>query len=151
MGFRIMQLKYKMDNDEANIEQGILLMRPYYQRKVNFGIIESVSKPYEYDLNVVNIHEYEIKELGDGYKKIMINVPWMVRVENEDAILLMMQNVQNIRISEGVQKIAGRYYYEGIFLLKPNNKIAVTRGSLTEEFVALQFENKMYLVKVYTD
>ena len=46
-------------------------------------------------------------------------------------------------------KIAGRYPEEGIFLLKPNDKIELTRGKLTEKFAALQFEGKMYLIKLH--
>ena len=48
-----------------------------------------------------------------------------------------------------MKQIAGRYPGEGIFLLKPNGKIKVAKGGLSEEFAALQFENKMYLVKVH--
>ena len=151
MGFRIMQLRYRTDSNEANIENGILLKRPYQQIYVAFGEIESMYKPYEHDLKIFEIHEYEVKDLGDGYKKIMLNLPNTVKVEKEEAIFVIIHFANSIQISNGVKKIAGRYPNEGIFVLKPNDKISVKKGSLTEEFAALQFENKMYLVKVHTD
>ena len=51
--------------------------------------------------------------------------------------------------TSNVKQLAGRYPGEGVFLLKPNTMIDVTRGKLTEKFAAVQFENKMYLIKVH--
>ena len=74
-----------------------------------------------------------------------------MKVEREKAIFLIIQYADSIWTKKDVERIAGRYPYEGIFILKPNDKISVKKGSVTEEFVALQFENKMYLVKIHTD
>ncbi len=151
MGLRIMQLEYKRGSNEVDVQQGILLKKPYLQRYDSFGEIESIFKPCLYDLKIFKIHEYEVQELGDGYRKIKLNPPTVVDVEKEEAILVIVEYSEKIFTTKRVKKIAGRYPNEGIFILKPNDKISVKKGSVTEEFAALKFENKMYLVKVHTD
>lgn len=156
MGFRIMQLQYEPCKDEAKIVNGFEMwlstsqLRRNFFGYANYAIIQSFYTPEEKRL-VTSVHEYDVKELNDGFKKITLAISDTTKVEEEKAIFLMIGiGAESIK-ADNINKIAGRFPEEGIFVLKPNDKIFVTRGSLTEEFAALQFENKMYLVKVHTD
>ncbi len=151
MEYRIMQLQYKPNRDEANIKQGITLKRPYQKVNCRFGTIESAYKPYKNNLEIYNFHDYEVLVLEDRFTGIVLHPPVVMKVEKENAIMLIVEYSEEIHTTNGVEKIAGRYPDGGIFILRPNDKISVKKGSLTEEFVALQFENKMYLVKIHTD
>ncbi|MCI8616903.1 MAG: hypothetical protein HFJ60_01355 [Clostridia bacterium] len=151
MGFRIMQLQYEQEKEEFCVKNGILSRSPYHKLNFKFGEIQSLGCPYQYDFEFYNIHEYSIYDIEDGFKRIEVSAPYIMKVEREKAIFLIIQYADSIWTKKDVERIAGRYPYEGIFILKPNDKISVKKGSVTEEFVALQFENKMYLVKIHTD
>lgn len=151
-GLHIFQLEYEACKQKAKVVDGYemwLSLSPL--RRNTFGYagyatIESNYTPEEKRL-ITSIHSYIVKELGDGFKKITLGISDSVAVEKEDAIFLMVgMGVDNIRTENG-RKIAGRFFDEGIFILQPNDQIAVTRGGVTEEFVAIQFEGQMYLIK----
>lgn len=148
MGFRIMQLKYEKTNRSASIEDGITLELPLQTIDLGFGQIQSLFTPSEKDLKVTSIHEYLVEDKGDGFKNFKINPAERVKIMNEEGILLVISYVDSIN-GINLKRLAGRYPGEGIYLLKPNDKIIVTRYGVTEKFAALQFENKMYLVKVH--
>ena len=149
MGFRIMQLQYETMKEEAKIEEGITLEIPIQMVDLGFGQIQSLFTPSKEKLKVATIHEYNVEEKKDGFKKIKITPSDQATASKEEGILLIIRQADLIENTAKINRLAGRYPGEGIFLLKPNEKIKVTRGKLTEEFAALQFENKMYLVKVH--
>lgn len=149
MGFRIMQLQYETMKEGAEIGEGITLKKPIQMLDLGFGQIQSLFTPSEENLVVTLIHEYIVKDQKDGFKTITITPSDKVAASKEEGILLIIQQADLIENIAKVKQLAGRYPGEGVFLLKPNGKINVTRGGLTEEFAALQFENKMYLVKVH--
>lgn len=151
MGFRIMQLQYEPIGTTTNIEQGILLERPLQTLEIGFVKFISGYMPDEGDLKVTTIHEYSVQNICDGFKEIIIYPPIEEKVEKEEAILLIIPYAKVIKFSKGVKRIAGRYYTEGVFLLNPEDKITVMKGDITEEFIAIQIENKMYLVKIHND
>lgn len=152
MGFRIMQLKYEEMKEKANIEQGILLKKPHQTLDMNFVQFISNYAPYDYDLKVTTIHEYSVQHIGDGFKGIIISPVIEIKVKKENAIMLIVQYAKTIKLprASGI-RIAGRYCTEGVFILNHKDRILVTKDSIEEEFVALQFEGKMYLVKVHKD
>lgn len=153
MGIRIMQLQYEVNKNEATIVDGYeMWLSPsrLYQNKFgldSYAIIESTFTPGEKKL-VISFHSYVVTELGDGFKKITLGISEYTKVEKEDKIFLMIGIGADSIKSDHAEKIAGRYYYEGIFILKPNDRISVTRGELTEEFLAIQFDKQMYLIKI---
>ena len=149
MGFRIMQLQYETMKKGAKIEEGITLKKPIQILNLGFGQIQSLFTPSEENLVVTLIHEYIVDDQNDCFKKLKITPADKATVSKEEGILLIIQQAELVEKSAKVKQIAGRYPGEGIFLLKPNTKIKVTQGKLAEEFAALQFENKMYLVKVH--
>lgn len=150
MGFRIMQLQYETMNEETIIKQGILLKWPMQIADIKFVQFISGLSESSHDLKVTTIHEYLVQDRGNGFKIIKIAPSSLMKVQKEEAILLIVKNAEKIKTKRG-QKIAGKCSNEGVFLLKPKSRIEVTNGDKTEEFVALQFEGKMYLVKVYKD
>lgn len=149
MGFRIMQLQYEKMKEEAKIEEGITLEIPIQAINLGFGQIQSLFTPSEGKLVITTILEYSVEEQKDCFKKIKILPPDFYPVRKEEGILLIIRQADLIENNAKIKQLAGRYPGEGVFLLKPNGKMKVTRGKLTEEFAALQFENKMYLVKVH--
>ena len=148
MGFRIMQLQYEKTKKGANIEDGITLELPLQTIDLGFGQIQSLFTPSGRELRVTSIYDYGVEEKDDGFKNVKIDPGYRPNVIEEKGILLVIRYVDLIEGS-GLKRIAGRYPGEGIYLLKPNDKITVTRCGVTEKFAALQFENKMYLVKVH--
>ena len=151
MGYRIMQLRNEMMKENVIIEEGILLKRPFYVESFEFATITSMYKPHDSDLKVTLVHEYYAKALGDGFKSLELYIPAETKGENEEGILLVIPYSKSIQFDTNVQRLAGRYPWEGIFLLKPNGIISVKNGRSIERFVALPFENKMYLVKLHED
>lgn len=147
MGYRIMQLQYEPEIRNIVLKEGITLRRPFHMADIGFSKIQSMYTP-SYDLEVSKIHEYVIDDERDGYKTLRINPPIEVEEIFEEAIILIVHYADEISISGRAKKIAGRYAYEGIFLLEPNDKIIVTKGSVIEKFAAVQFEKKMYLIKL---
>ena len=91
-----------------------------------------------------------MKELGDGFKEIIFGISDVIEVQEEDAILLMIDLEADIEPNH-CSRIAGRFYNEGIFLLKPNQRIGITMVGKTQEFAAIQFEKKMYLIKLHNN
>lgn len=147
MGFRIMQLQYETGERKIHIKEGITLRRPFHMADIGFSKIQSMYTP-PHDLEVSKIHEYVIDDDEDGYKTLRITPVIEEEVILEAAIILIVYYADDIKTSSKVKKIAGRYFYEGIFILKPNDKIIVKKGSMTEKFAAVHFEKKMYLIKL---
>ncbi len=151
MGYRIMRLKYVPLVENATVEQGIRLERPYHTLDIGYGKITSMYTP-EYDLEVRTVYDYDVKEMGDGFKQICLHTPIIEDVKEEEAVMLIVPYAYVLKWSNGVKRIAGRYPTEGVFLLKPNDKIVVGKSERTkEEFAAVQFENKMYMIKVHDE
>ena len=147
MGFRVMRLQYGTMKEKAIIKEGVVLARTNHIADFGFAKLISLLTPSDAELQVSVIHEYLINDKSDGYKDVLLNIATSEnKVENEEGILVVIRHSDLV---VGKTKVAGRYPGEGIWLLKPNDKISVTRGELTEEFVALEFENRMYLVKVH--
>lgn len=150
-GVRIIQLKYEPLVYEAKIVEGYemwLEYHPYYRNTFgayNDAIIESTYTPG--GKRIVNcVHSYYVEDIGDGFKKIYFGIS-ETKVKNEIGILLMVGiGAGKVEVAHG-KRISGRYGEDGIFELLPNDKIKVTRGNLTEEFVAIKFEKQMYLIK----
>lgn len=151
MGLRIMQLQYEVNKNESIIVDGFEMWLSF-RRKNYFGLpgdgikISSWDTPEE-KRNVKTVHAFEVKKLADKFKEIFL-FGLEQKVEEENEILLLV-NAGTVDIDASkINKIAGRYE-TGAFILKPNDKIIVKYQGFTEEFVALQFEKKMYLVKIH--
>lgn len=150
MGFRIMQLQNQIGGKETEIIQGIAL--DYGPQFLEFGCFNfsglfAVSK----ENNTTKIQNYNVRELEDGFKDILIYAPLEEEEFIEEGIFLIIKYAYRIKPGKGVKKIAGRYSDEGVFLLKPGNKITVTMGSRTEEYGCSIFEDKVYLVRIHND
>lgn len=149
MVYRIMQLQYEPNNEETEIILGILFECSLLTKDMMFATISSTYTPDEGDLKVFTTYEYKVEEKGDGFKDLKLFPVNGIEENSEDGMLLIVEYAESIIATKGVKRIVGRYCTEGIFLLKPNDKIRTKHGGIIEEFVALQFENKMYLVKLY--
>lgn len=149
MGYRIMQLQNQIGGDETEIIQGISL--DYSLRFLEFGYFNFFSVSEKKENNITKIQDYDVKEMGDGFKNILIYAPLKEEEFREESIFLIIEHAYRIRPGEGVERIAGRYSEEGVFLLKPGNKITVTMGSRTEEYACSKFEDKVYLLKIHND
>lgn len=150
MGYRIMQLQNQIGGEETEIIQGISL--EYGPKFLGFGYINfcgvfAVSK----ENNITKIQNYDVRALEDGFKDILIYAPLKEEGFIEDGIFLIIKYANRIRPGKGVERIAGRYSEEGVFLLKPGSKITVTMGSRTEEYGCSRFEDKVYLVRIHND
>ncbi len=153
VGFRIMQLQYEPLSEEAKIVQGYEMWLDYnpFHRNVfgrdNCAILKSSYTPGG-KRNVLFVSGYTVTDLGDGFKEVTFGISDHINEKEENAILLMIgigaENVQ----TDNERKIAGRYE-ECILELFPNDIVKVTRGNLTEEFIAIKIDNQMYLVKKY--
>ncbi len=145
MGFRIMQLQYETMKEKSIVKEGIILSYPCYEKDFGFVKVQTLFTPPEQAIKIRTVSEYEVRDKGDGFKTIIVNPCNTLTME--EGILLIIPHATSINSNS--KKIAGRYPEEGIFLLKPNDKIELTRGKLTEKFAALQFEGKMYLIKLH--
>ena len=146
---RIMELDYQIAEQKNFIKQGITLTVPFYKKFLQFGTISSMYTPYPEKLFVDKIYGYDVKSLSDGFKEVVV-IPVVEEFgfdKDEHAILLIVQ-YDEVREFTG-KRIAGRYSNEGIFLLKPNEKICVKRNTV-KEYKAVQIEGKMYLVELYS-
>lgn len=155
MGIRIMQLQFEGGKREAKIVDGYeMWLSSSSMRRNIFGsagdgiIISSFYTPEE-KRNVITVHEFNVKDLEDGFKEIQFTVSDDVKVEEENQILLMIDTAVDFVEGEKINKIAGRYESVGVFLLNPGEKITISRGGLKQAFVALAFEKKMYLCKIH--
>lgn len=152
VGLHIFQLEYEACKKEAKVVDGYemwLSVSPFHRNLFGYAGYATIESNYtpEEKRRITSIHSYIVKELGDGFKKIIVEISDSVAVEKEDAIFLMVDTgVDKIETETG-KKIAGRFWDEGIFILQPNDQIAVTRGGVREEFVAIQFDGQMYLIK----
>lgn len=146
---RIMELDYQITEQKNFVKQGITLTDPCYKKFLQFGTISTMYTPYPNELFIEKIYGYDVKDLDDGFKEVVIS-PVVEEFEfdkDEEAILLIVQ-YDEVREFTG-KRIAGRYSNEGIFLLKPNEKICIKRKTI-KEYKAVQIEEKMYLVELYS-
>lgn len=151
MGYRIMQLKYLSLGNDATVVQGVQLERPYNTLNTNFGEIVSMYTP-EHDLDIATIHDYIVEEMRDGYKRIKL-FPSVLeeKLKKEEGILLIVPYAYVLECKD-VKRIAGRYPTEGVFILKPNDKIKLGKSICdTEVFAAVQFERRMYMIKLHNE
>ena len=152
MGFRIMQLQNQIGGKETEIIQGISL--EYGPKFLDFGYINfsgSFALVKENLVNITKIQDYDVSDLGDGFKDIFFYAPLEGEKFREEGVLLIIKFASRIEPGKGVKKVAGRYSEEGVFLLEPESKITVTMGSRTEEYGCAKFEDKVYLVRIHND
>ena len=108
---------------------------------------------------VTTINGYNIEEMKEGFKKITFEISANNQEREEDEIMLMIEDcnerykirTENCNIEKS--RIGGSHRNKGIFILKPNEKINLLGcdGNIDEEFVAIKYEGKMYLIKVHKD
>lgn len=148
MGYRIMQLQNDIMGRKYEVIQGIHFdINPKsfdFMRFTAYG-------PEEKGEMVTRVREYDIKDWEDGFKDIHLYLPEEDEELTEEGILLLIGYIPHIKTN--AQKIAGRYSEEGVFLLKPGDKIEVYSrllgNSSISSFAAIQYEGKMYLMKLY--
>lgn len=151
-GLRIMQLQYEEKQKEAKIVDGFEMWLSSWRRNY-FGLpgdgieISSWYTPEE-KRNVKAAQAFDVKNLGDGFKDIQLVVSDQ-KVEEENAILLLVNPGTFSIDGTKINRLAGRFPETGAYLLEPGDRIVTSRWYFTEEFVALQFERKMYLVKIH--
>ena len=65
-------------------------------------------------------NEINVQNLDDGYKKLLFNVSTPNKI---DGYIVILRNIDGKIDTNGI-KIFGRYYNEGIFLLKENKVVS---------------------------
>lgn len=148
MGYRLMQLQKEIMGRKFELIQGVNFeTNPKMLGYARLNVLGDVKKP-----NIVTtIRNYGVKDWEDGFKDIHLYLPEENETITEEKILLIIDYIPNVKTS--ARRIAGRYPEEGIYVLKPGDKIEVCSkllgNSSIATFGAIQYEGKMYLMELY--
>ena len=156
---RIFQLIFHANEIEIRNGFEMWLSKSIIRQNV-YGDTQIVSSyTPEHKKVVTTISGYNIEEMQEGFKKITFEISSNKQECEEDEIMLMIGDcnerykikTENCNIKKSI--IGGSYRNKGIFILKPNEKINLLDcdGNIEEEFVAIKYEGKMYLIKVHKD
>lgn len=90
---------------------------------------------------------YLVEEKGDGYKQVIIFNKELPKDAVEEYILVIIPYAAQLKTNS--KRIAGRYYYEGIFQMKEGETIEVSKDFTKKKdvYMVVKAENELFLIK----
>ena len=118
---------------------------------LDFATLTLSETPKENNDHAIYCYGLEIKNEHDGFKEILINNNGLADNKpekdfEEDRIWVIVRNPADVRTT--AKRVAGRYYYEGIFEMKRGDFIKINKvGAEPELYMAVNAGHEMFLIK----